>query len=329
MKRMNLTEILSRVALEQTEEQRQLLEQFAEGKKTVSPPVTIRFRPASREFVNQVSHKLGISVSELVNVIVEGVMTETTAPRKASVNRVYERFWHLMDRHSLDVAQVATILSELNIGMSVLENRERTLDHLTLPVLEQIASWFGVQSGWLAGKDIPPVQTIELRDFWQAVECLLPHKDTVINSLRFYRRQHNEGEQALNFSHEMVITATRDKYINGVSLESNYLTGVVPLTVNTESETNAFLSFCELLRLKGRVAQISFRKLPGRIFDRLREGSELPFSVSSVTDESIMGKLRPGLNFMWGEEELIPFINPAFHITPEWEDYLKEVISFG
>ncbi|NRH23093.1 hypothetical protein A8L51_20375 [Pantoea stewartii] len=42
MKRMNLTEILSRVALEQTDEQRQLLEQFAEGKKTVSPPVTIR-----------------------------------------------------------------------------------------------------------------------------------------------------------------------------------------------------------------------------------------------------------------------------------------------
>ncbi|MFP3437792.1 conjugal transfer protein TraE [Pantoea sp. SIMBA_133] len=329
MKRMNLTEILSRVTLEQTDEQRHLLEQFAEGKKTVSPPVTIRFRPASREFVNQVSHKLGISVSELVNVIVEGVMTETTAPRKASVNRVYERFWHLMDRHGLDVAQVATLLSELNIGMSVLENRERTLDHLTLPVLEQLASWFGVQSGWLAGEDTPPVQTTELRDFWQAAECLLPHKDTVIKSLRFYRRQHDAGEPALNFSHKMVITATRNKYINGVSFESNYLTGVVPLRVTPESETNAFLSFCELLRLKGRVAQISFRKVPGRLFDSLRDGSELPFSVSSVTDESIMGKLRQGQNFMWNEEELIPFINPAFHITPEWEDYLKEVMSFG
>jgi hypothetical protein len=32
-----------------------------------------------------------------------------------------------MDRHSLDVAQVVTLLSELNIGMSVLENRERML----------------------------------------------------------------------------------------------------------------------------------------------------------------------------------------------------------
>jgi len=49
------------------------------------------------------------------------------APRKATVKCAYERFWHLMDRHSLDVAQVATLLSELNIGMSVLENRERML----------------------------------------------------------------------------------------------------------------------------------------------------------------------------------------------------------
>ncbi len=32
MKRMNLTEILSRVVLEQTDEHRQLVEQFAEGK---------------------------------------------------------------------------------------------------------------------------------------------------------------------------------------------------------------------------------------------------------------------------------------------------------
>lgn len=122
---------------------------------------------------------------------------------------------------------------------------------------------------------------------------------------------------------------TRDKYINGVSFESNYLTGVVPLTVSNESETNAFLSFCELLRLKGRVAQISFRKLPDRLFDSLREGSELPFSVSSVADERIISKFRPGHNFMWSEEERIPFLNPAFHITPEWEDYLKEVMSFG
>jgi len=329
MKRMNLTEILSRVALEQTDEQRQLLEQSAERKKTVSPPVTIRFRPASREFINHVSRNLGISVSELVNVIIEGVMTETTVPRKATVNRVYERFWHLMDRHGLDVAQVATMLTEMNIGMSVLENRERTLDHLTLQVLEQLASWFGVQSGWLAGEDTLPVQTTELRDFWQAAECLLPHKDAVIKSLCFYRRQHDSGHPAFNISHEMVITATRNKYINGVSLESNYLTGVIPLRGTPESEINAFLSFCELLRLKGRVAQISFRKLPGRLFDSLRDGSELPFSVSSVTDESIIDKLRPGGNFMWSEEERIPFINPAFHITPEWEDYLKEVMSFG
>lgn len=329
MKRMNLTEILSRVALEQTDGQRQLLAQFAEGKKTGSPPVAIRFRPASREFLHQVSRNLGISVSELVNVIIEGVMTETTAPRKATVNRVYERFWHLMDRHGLDVLQVATLLSELNIGMSVLENRERTLDHLTLPVLEQLASWFCVQSGWLAGDDIAPVEIIALRDVWQAVECLLPHKGAAVQSLCFFRREHDTDEPALNFSHEMVITATRIKYINGLPVENNYFTGLIPHSVISESETNAFISFCELLRQKGRVADISFRKLPRGIFDSLREGSELLLPVSSAIEEIIKRQQKISSKFMWSEEELQPERNPSFHITPEWEDYLKEVMTFG
>lgn len=329
MKRMNLTEILYRLVSEQTDEQRQLPEQFAEGKKTGSPPVAIRFPPTSREFLQQVSGRLGISVSQLVNIIIVGVMTETTAPRKATVNRIYERFWHLMDRHGLDVAQVATLLSDLNIGMSVLENRERTLDHLTLPVLEQLSSWFGVQSGWLAGEDILPVPTISLRDLWQAAQCLLPYKGAAVQSLCFFRREHDTGQPGLNPDDGMLIAATRIKYINGLSVENNYFTGVIPHSVISELDTNAFISFCELLRLKGRIAEISFRKLPRGIFDSLREGSELLLPVSSAIEEIIKRQQKISSKFMWSEEELQPKRNPAFHITPEWEDYLKEVMSFG
>lgn len=329
MKRINLTEILCRLVSEQTDQQRQLPEQFAEGKKTGSPPVAIRFPPASREFLQQVSRRLGISVSQLVNVIIVGVMTETTAPRKATVNRVYERFWHLMDRHGLDMAQVATLLSDLNIGMSVLENRERTLDHLTLPVLEQLSSWFGVQSGWLAGEDILPVPTISLRDLWQAAQCLLPYKGAAVQSLCFFRRQHYTGQPAINLSQEMVITATRIKYINGVSIENNYFTGVIPHSVISESEISAFLSFCELLRLKGRIAEISFRKLPDMIFDSLRDGSDLLRPASCVIDENSKGHHITRQSAMWSGEEMQPVRNPDFYITPEWEDYLKEIMNFG
>jgi len=81
---------------------------------------------------------------------------------------------------------------------------------------------------------------VVLRDFWQAAECLLPYKDTVINSLRFFRRQDYTAQPELNLNEEMVITATRNRFINGMPLESNYLTCVVPLSVSTESETNAF-----------------------------------------------------------------------------------------
>lgn len=112
----------------------------------------------------------------------------------------------------------------------------------------------------------------------------------------FFRREYDTDELALNFSHEMVIAATRIKYINGLPVENNYFTGVIPHSVISESETNAFISFCELLRLKGRVAEISFRKLPHGIFDSLREGSELLLPVSSAIEEIIKRQQKSAQN---------------------------------
>lgn len=128
MKRNNMTTILSRIALEQGEEMQQLIRQFADGKKTAGTPIAIRFRPAVREFISRVSQRLGISTAELVNVLIEGIMLETLAPRQATVTWG-ERFWQLMDAHRLSVTGVATLLSGMNMGLSVLESRERTLDY--------------------------------------------------------------------------------------------------------------------------------------------------------------------------------------------------------
>jgi len=48
-----MTTILTRIALEQDDEMLQLVRQFAEGKKTASTPMAIRFRPAVREFITR------------------------------------------------------------------------------------------------------------------------------------------------------------------------------------------------------------------------------------------------------------------------------------
>ncbi|WP_058972396.1 hypothetical protein [Type-D symbiont of Plautia stali] len=65
-------------------------------------------------------------------------MLETLAPRQATVTRIYERFLQLMDAHRLSVTGVATLLSGMNMGLSVLESRERTLDYLTASVIHQV-----------------------------------------------------------------------------------------------------------------------------------------------------------------------------------------------
>lgn len=118
MNRHNLTTLISRMALGQNEEMQQLVRQVADGNKTAGAPVAIRFRPAVRTFITEVSRNLGISAAELVNTLMEGVMTETLMPERAAVTRIYDRFWQLMDAHRLSVHSVATMLAELNIRLS-------------------------------------------------------------------------------------------------------------------------------------------------------------------------------------------------------------------
>lgn len=76
--------------------------------------MAIRFRPVVREFITRVSQRLGISADELVNILIEGVMLDTLAPRQVVITRLYERFWLLMDAHQLSMVNVATLLSSLN-----------------------------------------------------------------------------------------------------------------------------------------------------------------------------------------------------------------------
>lgn len=60
----------------------QRVRQFSDGKNTGGMPMAIRFRPAVQEFITRVSRNLGISVAELVNMVVEG---------SCSINRSHVR----------------------------------------------------------------------------------------------------------------------------------------------------------------------------------------------------------------------------------------------
>ncbi|MDT8849003.1 hypothetical protein RN053_00740 [Pantoea dispersa] len=159
MKRKNRTTLLSRIALEQDEDMQALVRQLATGKKTAGAPVAIRFRPVVREFIILMSQRLGISVAEMVNILIEGVVLDTLASRQALVTRLHERFWLLMDAHHLSMVNVGTLLS----GMKRVQrpgDLRTPLYYLTAPVIGQQAEWFGVSEAWLYGAEEEPVTTL-------------------------------------------------------------------------------------------------------------------------------------------------------------------------
>ncbi|ACS86825.1 hypothetical protein [Musicola paradisiaca] len=73
-------------------------------------PFSVRFRPSTKLFIEKQSALLGISGSELVNLMVEGAIREITMPFAHQATRVYERFVLLMRAHDIGIVQTADLL---------------------------------------------------------------------------------------------------------------------------------------------------------------------------------------------------------------------------
>ncbi|WP_052118534.1 hypothetical protein [Erwinia oleae] len=299
MKRNNMTTILSRIALEQDEEMQQLVRQFADGKKTAGTPMAIRFRPAVREFISRVSQILGISTAELVNVLMEGIMLETLAPRQATVTRIYERFWQLMDAHRLSVTGVATLLSGMNMGLSVLENRERTLDYLTAPVIHQLAEWFGVSPDWLNGTEEQPVKQVTFTSWQDVADRLLPEvcAGTVLPAITLVRQ--DSSIDRFGGKNETVVCIRQLKQINRITLRVVTCSGIIPHEVVANYKTNDFLTFCETMREISRLGDVETASVPEHIFTQFIRGNELPVSLLSILRTFVEEQKDKGVNCQW------------------------------
>lgn len=320
MNRHNLTTLISRMALGQNEEMQQLVRQVADGNKTAGAPVAIRFRPAVRTFITEVSRNLGISAAELVNTLMEGVMTETLMPERAAVTRIYDRFWQLMDAHRLSVHSVATMLAELNIRLSVLESRERTLDHLTAPVIRQIAAWTGVSSAWLDGTDDRHVRPVVISDWREVATHLSSEGEPGIPEIRLVRRDRKFPQPGTD-ADDIAVSIFRLKQINGIWLRVNVFSGLMHNAGEENKGTDAFLAFCETLRREAWLGEVSTRLAPEYLYTRLKDGREIPLSVFDALDKHFENRY---FDSVWQDDELRGIKNPEAYITPEWKSYAEK-----
>jgi antitoxin component of RelBE/YafQ-DinJ toxin-antitoxin module len=149
---LNVTSLLSHLTLEHDDKLSTQLSAAATESKKSGDPLAVRFKPGVREYVTLASAKMGISASEFINILIEGVIRETLSPFQNRATQVVERFQLLMGAHNLKITDVAMLLSPWNIGLSVLESRERTMDYLTDSLLSEMARWFNINKCWLTAE---------------------------------------------------------------------------------------------------------------------------------------------------------------------------------
>lgn len=126
-------------------------------KKGENTQITVRLRPETRIFFDACSERLGVSRAVLFNLMVDGLMAQTLDNTSHKAVTLYERFCLLMDAHGLDVMEQACLLKPWGFRSGLLASCERTLDLLSIPLLQQLADWFYVDVDWLRGRSACPV----------------------------------------------------------------------------------------------------------------------------------------------------------------------------
>ncbi|WP_338628102.1 hypothetical protein [Enterobacter sp. JJBC] len=341
MNRLNITSILASITTERDEKMQQLVARLSDGKKTSGSPVAIRFKPAVRDFVTLVSGRLGISSAELVNILVEGIMRETLIPRQAAISHIHERFWLLMDEHRLSVLDVARLLSDWNIGLSVLESRERTMDYLTAPLLKQLSQWFYVSARWLEGRDTRPVHLTAFSEWMQVAREIKKRiqksasDDTPPPGI-FLARENKYASSGITDEYENVFifmkhdkTVNRHKTTNTVTISTTECLGYCPSAGESKTQLNSFLSMTNILFRTHVLYNFDIFYVSGYLLDVLKEGEILPATVLREIQKHHSTESGPLYKNIRTDEERKPFLFPLEYITPEWSELAREITALS
>lgn len=335
MNRLNITSILAGITTERDEKMQQLVAQLSDGKKTAGSPVAIRFKPAVRDFVILVSGRLGISSAELVNILVEGIMRETLVPRQAVISHIYERFWLLMDEHRLSVLDVTRLLSDWNIGLSVLESRERTMDYLTAPLLKQVADWFYVSHLWLEGNDTRPVHLTAFSDWMQVARQIKTRvqestsDNTPPPDIFLVRENKHFSSDITGEDRNVFIFIRRYKTINNITVSGVECVGHCPSTGEHKKQLHSFLSMSNILFRTHILNSFDIFYASGHLLDELKEGEILPASALREIQKHHSKESGRLYKNIWADEEKSPFLFPLKYLTPEWSELTREITALS
>ncbi|EHX8394612.1 hypothetical protein K3356_001108 [Salmonella enterica subsp. enterica serovar Idikan] len=284
-----------------------------------------------REFITLVSGRLGISSAELVNVLVEGIMRETLTPRQASVTRIPERFWLLMDEHKLSATDVARLLSDWNIGLSVLENRERTMDFLTSPLLKKLSEWFYVSVEWLEGTASRPVHHITVFNDWfhaarkldKRIRETEPENILTRPDIYFVREMNIPGGD----QEDIFIFIRRYRTVNNTTVRIVECAGYCSTAGRLQDQFNSFLSMCGILFQAEIISKVDTFFASGQLLNALKTGDILPVSALWQIQKLCRNAEGKYSQNIWKTDERMPFLAPDEFITDEWREITSRILN--
>ncbi len=317
---LTVTSVLSRLSLEQDDKLSALLSLAAKESNKSGAPLAVRFKPGIREYVAHVSAKLGISSSEFINILIEGVIRQTLSPFQNRATQVLERFQWVMDAHGLKVTDVATLLSPWNIGLSVLESRERTLDYLTSEALAEVSAWFFVSQDWLRGEATHQIVIPSPIIHWHKLAFFL--RDKIAENAAGYTPEIVLYRDDLTPPVDMFSTETwvgvlliYYRVINGFTLRVAQCFGEQSIAEIHKQPFLDFMTFCGYHCRKG-TARIRTQVINTGLFDLLSYGKILPIMA--------VDKINSGPTaFNWQTEEIQPILLPEKYAKEEWLTQIK------
>jgi hypothetical protein len=120
-------------------------------------PTSIRFKPATRHFVECQAESLGTSQQSVIGMIIDGVAEATLGTAsgldkaRALLRTMQQRFFELFEAHEVDLPGIVSILKGHEFRLSALSSSEVLLDLLTTDTLRYLADLFCIEASWLSG----------------------------------------------------------------------------------------------------------------------------------------------------------------------------------
>ena len=253
---------------------------------------SIRLKPQTRNYLQTQSLTLGISVSQLINIILDGVVELEVTPRKNDIYSLYDRLIMLFDGHNISPMSMGIMLKKYGVTLSKIKEKDIMLDLLTPEMLKEISDWFGVRLPWLieGDGDIYNYGSIS----WyknpegmivSIIDRIIRYKSVEVFVLKNSEVSFEDAEQYDDGKHHlsMGFIIKYKKTIEGITFDKyeicefqrwNY-------TRCRDGLKNVFLGLSELEK---KYKPVSFRgySIEDNILDKLRWGKVLPVNIDKI-----------------------------------------------